>query len=201
MPIISATCLMKICRKYCNTQRTIEREAKRAWRVMAGKLELRRGVVEPISSTTKVQGSEHSVSSTIVTMFELDGAVTQYSGSMLPFRAGDKAIVAGHVARSGVFQAYAVRLPQKNLVFGETGRGMMVFGILLGLIGATIAAVTAAGIATALIFDSSEVGQNIAAAPFVLIPLVVGSVFAYSGLAIVRKVNRARQARRMVESA
>lgn len=168
---------------------------------MAVKLELRRGVVEPISSTTKVQGSEHSVTSTVVTMFELNGAVTQYSGSMVPLRSGDKAIVAGRVARSGVFQAYAVRLPQRNLVFGGAGRGMKLFGILFALVGATIATVTVAGGITAIIFDTAEVRQNIAAVPFVLIPLIVGSGFLYAGLTIVANVNRSRKSRRMVESA
>jgi hypothetical protein len=168
---------------------------------MASKLELRSGHVEPISSTTKVQGSDHSVTSTVVTMFELNGAVMQYSGSMLPFHSGDKAIVAGQVARSGVFQAYAVRLPQKNLVFGGAGRGMMIFGILFGSVGATIVAVTAAMIGTAIIADAAEVANNLAFAPFILIPFVVGTAFAFVGRAIVKSTKRAEQARRMVEIA
>lgn len=168
---------------------------------MAGKLELRQGVVEPISSATKVHGTEHSVSSTIVTMFELNGAVTQYSGSILPFRSGDRAIVAGLVGQSGVFQAYAVRLPQKDLIFGGADRGMMTFGVLFGLVGATIAAATAVMVAVSLIFDASEVAQNLLFVLFAVIPFGVGLVFAYVGRSTVQAVNRARQARLMVENA
>ncbi len=154
------------------------------------KLEVRRGNVEPIGVRTDVSGTENTVSSATVTTFELDGAVTEFSGGTLPFRVGDEAIVAGRLASSGIFVAYAVALPRQRLLLDRYSPTLVAFGGVFAAAGV--------GIGIGVIPDAMnwlpEVGP-------LILTSVVSLVFTGAGLGIVWAALVARQAKIMVQQA
>lgn len=154
------------------------------------KLEVRRGVVEPFNAKTVISGNDNAISSTTVTTFELDGAVTEFRGGTLPFRVGDEAIVAGQLASSGIFVAYAVALPRQRLV---------------------IDAYSPASVATGSIFTIVGLGVGIGTLPGALdwlpslFPLIITAILSLAftgiGLSLILSARTARQAKLMVRRA
>lgn len=161
---------------------------------MPFELEVRRGRVEPIASNVHVSGSE-VVSSSTVTTFELDGRVVEFSGSTLPFRPGDEAVVAGQVGGDGVFYAYAIRLPAKGLTFGGSSVGVQAFGGIF----------VVAGIGMTIAMVRSLFGMGWEDWPFpafvpVVLGLAFGTLFPAAGLSLIRQSRRAIRARELVRA-
>ncbi len=153
-------------------------------------LMVRRGVVEPIDAKIEVSGNEDAISSRTVTTFELDGAVTEFKGGTLPFRAGDEAIVAGKLASSGIFVAYAVALPRQRLLIDAYSPALKVAGGIFTMIGLGVGIGTLPGALDALpIFFP------------LIITVILGLVFTGIGLGIISSTLTARRAKLMVQKA
>jgi hypothetical protein len=107
---------------------------------MTVELQVRKGRVTPLTAAVEVGGVDGNVSSRTVTMFELDGQVIRFSGDSVPFRMGDEAIVAGRLSASGIFQAYAIRLPRQNVLLdtGDNSLFWRVFGGVFFVVGSTL---------------------------------------------------------------
>lgn len=161
---------------------------------MRVELEIRRGRVEPIAQTIEVSGTDNSVSSATVTTFELDGAVVEYRGGILPFRAGDEAIVAGSPGRDGMFQAYAVQLPRQGVTVGGSSALWLLFGAVF------IAAGCIAFIAMGGTVFSMDADDWPFPAALALILWAATIVFPVAGLAVIRQSRRATRARAMLDS-
>lgn len=154
------------------------------------KLEMRRGVVEPIDTRTHVSGNDNSVSSTTVTTFELDGAVTEFSGGTLPFRAGDEAIVAGQLTKSGIFVAYAVALPRQRLLLDTYSISLIAFGGVFTMAGLGVGI----GVMPGALDWLPNVGP-------LIITTILGLAFTGVGLGIIWSALTARRAKLMVQDA
>ncbi len=162
---------------------------------MSNELEVRRGRVEPITVTVRVSGTDNNVSSTTVTMFELDGVVVEYSGGSLPFRSGDEAIVAGYLGGDGVFYADAVRLPRQGVTVGGSSPFVVLFGAVFVAVGFGAFLFLGGEILT---MDASDWPMPGVIA--VVLFLAFSIAFPAAGLAVMRQGRRSSRARAMLDS-